>query len=88
MSSQFTFINEDDFCTRARIEGEIHAHDVSLRKINDRRLQLAVRCAENNTLRRMIERRHRELCLRVDRVSSTKRASRGVAGLRQRRATH
>jgi len=88
MSSHIAFTNENDFCTRARIEGEIREHDVSLRKISDRQLQLAVRRVENDNLRRMIERRHRELCLRADRLSSTKRASRFVVGLRQRSATH
>jgi hypothetical protein len=88
MGSQFSFGNEEDFFTRAQIEGEIHQHDLSLRKIDETRLQLALGLAENDSLQRLIVRRRRESCFTVDRTKSRNRAFRFIGSLRQRRATN
>ena len=86
--AQFAFGNEEDLCTRAQIEGEIHQHDLSLRKIDEARLQLAVGLAENDSLQRLTMRRRRESCFTVDRTKSRNRAFRLTGGLRERRATN
>jgi len=86
--AQFAFGNEEDFHTRAQIEGEIHQRDLSLRKIDEKRLLLAVGLAENDSLQRLITRRRRESCFTVDRTKSRDRAFRLIGGLRQRRATN
>ena len=86
--AQFAFGNEEDLCTRAQIEGEIHQHDLSLRKIDEERLLLAVGLAENDSLQRLTMRRRRESCFTVDRTKSRNRAFRLTGGLRERRATN
>jgi hypothetical protein len=86
--AQFAFGNEEDFHTRAQIEGEIQQRDLSLRKIDEKRLLLAVGLAENDSLQRLITRRRRESCFTVDRTKSRDRAFRLIGGLRQRRATN
>jgi hypothetical protein len=88
MGSQFSFGNEEEFFTLAQIEGEIHQHDLSLRKIDEARLQLAVGLAENDSLQRLIVRRRRESCFAVDRTKSRHRALRFIVSLRQRRAAN
>jgi hypothetical protein len=76
MGSQFAFGNEDEkgFYTRAQIEAEILRRDLSLRKINEEHLQLAEGLTKNEFLQRLIMRRCRESCLRVDRTRSRKRS--------------
>jgi hypothetical protein len=86
--AQFAFGNGEDFYTRAQIEGEIRQHDLSLRKIDEKRLLLAVGLAENDSLQRLITRRRREACFTVDRTKSRDRAFRLIGSLRQRRATN
>jgi hypothetical protein len=84
MRPQFAFGNEngEDIYTRAQIEGEIYRHDLSLRKIDKERLQLAEGLAKNDFLRRLIMRRRREPWLTVDRTKSRNRASRSMGALR------
>jgi hypothetical protein len=74
MGTQFAFGNDNErgFYTRAQIEAEIHQRDLSLRKINEERLQLAEGLTKNEFLQRLITRRCRESCLRVDRIRSRK----------------
>ena len=84
--AQFAFGNEEDSYARAQIEGEIHQHDLSLRKIDEERLLLAVGLAENDSLQRLIMRRRHGSCFTVDRTKSRDRAFRLIGGLRQRRA--
>jgi hypothetical protein len=86
--AQFAFGNEEDVYTRTQIEGEIHQHDLSLRKIDEKRLLLAVGLAENDSLQRLIVRRRREAWFTIDRTKSRDRAFRLIGGLRQRRATN
>jgi hypothetical protein len=84
MGSQFAFGNEngEHIYTRAQLEGEIYQHDLSLRKIDEERLQLAEGLAKNDFLRRLIMRRRREPWLTVDRTKSRNRASRSMGALR------
>jgi hypothetical protein len=84
MGSQFAFGNEngEHIYTRAQLEGEIYQHDLSLRKIDEERLQLAEGLAKNDFLRRLIMRRRRERWLTVDRTKSRNRASRSTGTLR------
>ena len=84
--AQFAFGNEEDFYARAQIEGQIHQHDLSLRKIDEERLLLAVGLAENDSLQRLIMRRRHESRFTVDRTKSRDRAFRLIGSLRQRRA--
>jgi len=56
--------------------------DLSLRKIDEERLQLAEGLAKNDFLRRLIMRRRREPWLTVDRTKSRNRASRFMGTLR------
>jgi hypothetical protein len=74
MGSQFAFGAENGrgFYTRAQIEAEIQQRDLSLRRINEERLQLAEGLTKNEFLQRLIMRRCRESCLRVDRTRSRK----------------
>ena len=80
--------NAEDFCTRAQIEGEIHQHNLSLRKIDEERLLLAVGLAGNDSLQRLIMRRRRESCFTLNRTKSRNRAFRLIEALRHRRATN
>jgi hypothetical protein len=84
MGPQFAFGNEngEDIYTRAQIEGEIYRHDLSLRKIDEERVQLTEGLAKNDFLRRLIMRRRREPWLPVDRTKSRNRASRSMGALR------
>jgi hypothetical protein len=84
MGPQFAFGNEngEDVYTRVQIEGEIYRHDLSLRKIDEERLQLAEGLAKNDFLRRLIMRRRREPWLTVDRTKSRNRTSRSMGALR------
>ena len=59
MASQSGFENEQGSWTGADIKVEIHKRDSSLRKIYEKRLQLAVRLEENLALHRAISLRHR-----------------------------
>ena len=81
MGSQFTFGNEsgENIYTRAQIMGEICRHELSLRKIDEERQQLAEGLAKNDFLRRLIIRRRREAWLSVDRTKWRNRASRSMA---------
>ena len=49
----------DQFPVRSRIEQEIRVHDLSLLRVAERRLQLAVRVREFKDLRRLIAGRKR-----------------------------
>jgi hypothetical protein len=84
MGSQFTFGNEsgEKIYTRAQIKGEIDRHELSLRKIDEERQQLAEGLAKNDFLRRLIMRRRREPWLTVDRTKWRNRASRSMGALR------
>ena len=84
MGSQFAFGNEnrEDIYTRAQIKGEICRHELSLRKIDEERQQLAEGLAKNDFLRRLIIRRRREAWLSVDRTKWRNRASRSMGALR------
>jgi len=84
---RFAFGNEDEFYTRAQIEVEIHQLELSLRKIDEKRLLLVVGLAGNDSLQRLIMCRRRA-CLTVDRTKSRNRAFRLIGGLRQQRATN
>ena len=86
MGSRLASGNEEEFYNRARIEVEIHRHDLSLRKINAERMQLAEGLAENDFLHRLIMRRRRELCSTVDRAKARNRTFGTMGGLRQRTA--
>jgi len=89
MGLQLAFSDEELFYTRAQIADEIHQHDLSLREIDEKRLQLAAGLAENDSLQQLIMRRHRESCLRVVRTTKSRsRASRLIRGLRQRSVTN
>jgi hypothetical protein len=67
MSSQSGFENDQDFWTGVGIKSEIHKRDSSLRKIYEKRLQLAVRLEENLALHRAISLRHRHALASVER---------------------
>ena len=84
MGSQFAFGNEngEHIYTRAQLGGEIYQHDLSLRKIDEERLQLAEGLAKNDFLRRLIMRRRREPWLTADRTKWRNRASRSMGALR------
>jgi hypothetical protein len=84
MGSQIAFGNEsgEGVYARAQIEGEIYRHELSLRKIDEERQQLAGGLAKNDFLRRLIVRRRREGWLTIDRTKWRNRGSRSMGALR------
>jgi hypothetical protein len=77
MLSQSGFENDRASWTSVDIKNEIHKRDSSLRKIYEKRLQLAVRLEENLALHRAISLRHRHAMMAsVERSKSAKLAGR------------
>jgi len=83
MNSNLSY--SDQFVVCSRIEQEIREHDLSLLRIDEGRLKLAMRLTEFNDLRRLIARRKRIPALLEAPTRSPNQTRRRVGDVRQRR---